>query len=375
MMKDEISVKSDSTHISESSREIEIRNLELEIETMRKEAVSPEMEAKVIRKEVDVLKQYCSKLSIIQKENSQLRSQLKQNETILGSLGITDTKSFHQLRYKIEHLNEIVSERDMLKSRADKLEKQLYSYKDIPEDIEVFKQRSMLLEEVLQDRDRLSKRLEDLRGLDEEVYGLRKKAMRCDELQDQLFKITKERTQIEEDVELFKCRCSYAEIEALNHKAEGDGLRSKLACMEHEVESLKCLCKDQERLKQERDELQKHLEELVRMQDNFDDMKMQMKCLDILKAEKDMYKSKYENLIGLECECDILRAQIERAQSVEKERDALANQVEDLESCICQQEKEIRRLVCDIEELSVGRDNQQVIIDYIIYIHTHTIID
>ncbi|KAG5880211.1 hypothetical protein JTB14_019002 [Gonioctena quinquepunctata] len=341
--------------------EEEITILEREIDDMRGGNLTPDLEARVIRKEVEVLKKYCSKLSVIQKENQQLKLQVSRYEDKLSRLGFADKSEteMENLKMKLDTLDITTKERDNLRCRCLQLEKQLYAYNDLPEDVEVFKQRSMLLDEVLLDRDRLSKRVEQLRGIDEEVYNLRKKSIRVEELQESLSNLTKEKKRTEEDLDHMRCRCSVAEIEAFNEKAEGDTLRSRITCLEHEVESLKCMCKDKERLKQERDHLKRGIDEMARMEDEFDHMKTQMKCLEVLKAERDMFKAKYENVLGLECECDILRAQVDRAKTIEVERDALELQVEDLENCIAEQENEIRRLVCHIDVLAKGRDDQQ----------------
>ncbi|VEN54836.1 unnamed protein product, partial [Callosobruchus maculatus] len=340
-------------------REEEIVQLEQEISNMRSGNLTPELEAKVIRKEVEVLKRYCSKLSVIQKESSHLKAELTKYKDQMAKLGLCgDTTEINDLRYKLSSLNDTIKERNDLKQRVKHLEKALSQYTDLPEDVEVFKQRSLLLDEVLQDRDRLSRRVEQVRGIEDEVYNLRKKAARVDELEENLTMANKQNKLLEDELEHARCKCSYAEIDALNSKAEGDTLRSKLVCMEHEMEMLRSQNKDRERLKQERDHLKKSLDELARMQSDFDHMKHQMKSLEVLKAERDMFKSKYENLIGLECECDILRSQVERAKLIEKERDTLESQVEDLETCISDQENEIRRLVCHIDALA-QKDNQQ----------------
>ncbi|CAH1961199.1 unnamed protein product [Acanthoscelides obtectus] len=340
-------------------REEEIVQLEEEISNMRSGNLTPELEAKVIRKEVEVLKRYCSKLSVIQKESSHLKSELARYKDQMAKLGLAgDTTEINNLRYKLSSLNDTIKERNDLKQRVKHLEKELSEYTDLPEDIEVFKQRSLLLDEVLQDRDRLARRVEQVRGLEDEVYNLRKKATRVDEMEENLAMANKQNKLLEDELEHVRCKLSYAEIEALNSKTEGDTLRSKLVCMEHEMETFRSQNKDREMLKQERDHLKKSLDELTRMQADFDHMKHQMKSLEVLKAERDMFKSKYENLIGLECECDILRSQVERAKVIEKERDILENQVEDLENCISEQESEIRRLVCHIDTLA-QKDRQQ----------------
>ncbi|KAJ8920783.1 hypothetical protein NQ315_004924, partial [Exocentrus adspersus] len=327
-----------------NSCEEEIEALEKEIEAMRSGNLTPDLEAQVIKK-----------------ENYQLKQDLAKCDEVMNFLGLPGNRQlqFEVLKQKLVVLQETEKERDALKSRVEKLERELYAYNDLPEDIEVFKQRSLLLDEVLQDRDRLSKRVEQLRGVDEEILALRKKAARVDELEGKLKYVLREKNAAECDLEVMRCKSTSAEIDALNQKTESDTLRSKLVCVEQEVESLKCVCKEKERLKYERDHLQQNLDELLRMQGDYEHMAIQMKCMDVLKSERDLYKSKYETLIGLECECDILRTQVEKAKLIEKERDSLESQVEDLESCIVEQEDEIRRLVSHIDVLTKGQDEQQ----------------
>jgi len=89
-----------------------------------------------------------------------------------------DQDSLEQLKLKLLTLTETVAERDVLQHRVEVLEKELNAYHDLPEDVEVFKRRSVLLDDVLKDRDRLAKRVEQMRGLDEELLALKQKAER-----------------------------------------------------------------------------------------------------------------------------------------------------------------------------------------------------
>lgn len=89
-----------------------------------------------------------------------------------------DQDSLEQLKLKLLTLSETVAERDVLQHRVEVLEKEVNAYHDLPEDVEVFKRRSILLDDVLKDRDRLAKRVEQMRGLDEELVALKQKAER-----------------------------------------------------------------------------------------------------------------------------------------------------------------------------------------------------
>lgn len=78
----------------------------------------------------------------------------------------------------MEILDETIAERNVLQNRVETLERELNSYRDLPEDVEVFKRRSVLLDDVLKDRDRLAKRVEQSRGMDEELMLFKQKAER-----------------------------------------------------------------------------------------------------------------------------------------------------------------------------------------------------
>ncbi|XP_056633910.1 centromere-associated protein E-like [Diorhabda sublineata] len=339
------------------STETEIKELEDNIEQMRNQNITPEIRLKIIQKEVEVMKKYCSKLSLIQNENEELKEQVFFYEDSLAKIGcfpITPAL-MEDLKLKFEAINE----NDKLKEKIHDLEKELCIHTYSPHDVEMFRQRSLLLEEVLKDRDRLSQKVEQLRSLDQEVHSLKKKAARVDELECCVMKLNRSKSFMEEEIIQLTRKLSDAEEGDFHKKAEVDILRSKVVCMEHEIESLKSMCEDKERLKSERDHLRNNLEEMIRELGDVDYMKKQIQCMEMFKAERDIFKSKYENLMGLECECDILKAQLDRAKDIERERNYLEFRVEDLEACIADQENEIKRLVCHIDLLAKGRDEEQ----------------
>ncbi|KAH1024707.1 uncharacterized protein LOC109538520 isoform X1 [Dendroctonus ponderosae] len=346
----------------------EIRIMEDEIRAMRASCLTPGQETLVIKKEVEVLKKYCSKLSSIQEENARLKKcneelqvrciESEQKLEILGCDG--DQASLAEIKEKLLTLNETIAERNVLQNRVETLERELNRFQDLPEDVELFKRRSVLLDDVLKDRDRLAKRVEQTRGLDEELLLLKQRSERVDELERQLKLANKDVQLAEDELDSMRSKCTMAEIEALNQKTESDTLRSRIVCMEHEMESLKSLCQEQEVLQIEKERLQVSLDELVRMQDDYEHMCIQMKSLDIVKAERERYKRKYEELVGMESECNLLRTQLDKARLIERDRDILEQQTEDLERCICEQEEEIRRLVSHIDCLAQGKEDQQV---------------
>ncbi|CAH1185900.1 unnamed protein product [Phyllotreta striolata] len=346
---------------SKSSAKKTSEAIEPDLEALSPGGLTQKAMANIVTREMYVKKKISDQLAAAHKENWQLKERLSNLEDAFSKLGISDCSQagIDELNKQMQTLKETTKERDNLKSKLDTLEVELKSYAYILEDVDVLKQRSLLLDDVLRDRDRLSKRVEELRDLNQEIITLRKKALRIDQLEDDLRKVVRDKRIAEEEIERLRGKCSLAEIESFTHKAEGEELRSKVNCMEHEIETLKCVSMERQRLLEERNHLKKSLDDLARMQDEYEHMKKQMKCLEMLKAERDMFKSKYENLIGLECECDILRTQIEKAKLIEKERETLEAQVDDLHACITEQEAEIRRLVCHVDNLARGRDEQQ----------------
>lgn len=150
------------------------------------------------------------------------------------------------------------------------MERELNRFQDLPEEVQVFKRRSILLDDVLKDRDRLAKRVEQTRGLDEELLLLKQKSERVpaitespadwqlslrqvDELERQLKVANRDVQLAEDELDSTRSKCTMAEIEALNQKTESDTLRSRIVCMEHEMESLKSMCQEQEVLQMEKD--------------------------------------------------------------------------------------------------------------------------
>ncbi|XP_056647336.1 uncharacterized protein LOC130451999 [Diorhabda sublineata] len=335
----------------------EIKQLDQNIKQMRNQDITPELRVRIIRKEVEVMKKYCSKLSIIQKENDKLKEQIFFYEDSFSKLGCfpVTKKLIEELKLKIE----ATIEEEQLREKVRNLEKELCLYTYSLNDVEVLRQRSLLLEEVLIDRERLSQKVEQLGILDQEIHKLKKKAAIVDELENCVLKMRREKNFLEIELNQLKRKLSIVEGDEFNRKAERDILRSKIVCMEQKITNLKSLCEDKERLRVERDHLKYSLEETIRKLKDVEKMKKQIQCLEALKAERDIFKSKYEILIGLEHECDLLRDQLDRTKYVEIERNSLEIRLEDLEACLEDQENEKKRLVHYIDTLSKARDEEQ----------------
>lgn len=405
----------------------EISVLENEIERLRNGGeLSPAQETEVIRKEVAVLKKYCAKLSSIQEENVQLKRERDALKKQIGSGGgskpydstfpstlkpptgtespdsISHLKSDHEslikyeehlgslrsyftddcdesddkaflknrlveLEDKLKTFNATVEERDKLRARVTQLESELSQFGQIPEEIEIIRERSRILDDIIVERDSLHTRLNKMKGLEDELLKLKKKATRVDELEKQIEALRKQLGQTKRSSQAEICGAKnqkdniYRELE--NVKAERDMLRMKLAdtaTQDQEIERLRYRAKEAEVLRIERDRMKIRLDELAAVEVEFMQLLDRTKCIESIKAEREMYKSKYEELLGLECECDMLRSQVERAKSISRERDSMQQRLRECECCICDQENEINKLLSHIDRLSAGHEEQQV---------------
>lgn len=379
---------------------------------MRSGNLSPEQEAEVIRKEVDVLKKYCLKLKSVEDENEKLkleRDNLKSqvtlsddtgkkkhksvkdnlNRQVAGILGddekrkietdssksVTETYGnadlsetdnsketlIEELKSKLKNLEQITRERDMLANKVQRLEKELVQYRDLPEDIEVYRNRSKMLDSALEERDKMSKKIEQIKEMEDEMNQLRKRSARVDELEEELKSFSKNDKNIGSELKKTKSRCTCLEKELQNVKMERDSMRTRIEYMKKEIEMLKGKSKEAEIYKVERDKLQIKANELSHIQVEYENLLLKCKCLENAAAEREIYKQKYEEVLTMECQGDALRSQVEEAKHMEREKNALVKQVGDLESCICDQEEEIKKLMMQIDNLCRNKDDNQVI--------------
>lgn len=390
------------------SCEAEIQALECEIERLKSsKTCTPEQETDIIRKELNVLKKYCAKLSTIQAENIQLKRQMgslsqngkagksgnivvskdkpiEESETLEQIKKLKDSSiSVEEVQSKLDNLRDdsfvddcdekndksalksriaelefqlslhkdTIQERDRLKARVQQLEAELQKYGNLPGEVEVLRKRSLMLDEIIVERDSLHTRLNHLQGIEKQVADLKKKASRVDELEKQLKDLQNNQKEIQ------------------NLKAERDMLRMKAADYtnaEQEIERLRYRAKEAEVLRIERDRMKVRLDELAAVEVEFMQLLEKTKCLETIKAEREMYKSKYEELLGLECECDVLRTQIDRAKAVCIEKDVLEDRLQECECLIAEQENEINKLLSHIDRLSQGHEEQQVILHFLL---------
>ncbi|XP_066143432.1 golgin subfamily A member 4-like isoform X3 [Euwallacea fornicatus] len=351
--------KEGQTSTGNSSDE-EVTSLEEEIARVQSE--TPEKEPRIAAKEMEVLKKYYSNLFSIQEENvkliksnQELQLKCKESEEKLQIPNCdVDYSTLKKLKEELLTLKQTAADRNGLQTQLPRLERKLNDHHDLPEGTVDFQFKSVLIDDVLEDLH--AGRVAQCPALNEQLLQFKQKA---NKLERQLRLATENVQSAEDDLDSMRTKCAMAEIEAWNQRTETETLKSKIVCMEQEMESLKTMCKDQEALQMEKDRLQVSLDELMRMHDDYEHMRMQVIAVDVIKAERDRYKRKCEEFTGLENECNLLRSQLEHAKLIEKEKESLQKQAEDLEKCVCEQETEIKGLVCHVSCLAQDRQQQQ----------------
>lgn len=169
----------------------EIEALEAEINIMRSGNPSPEEEAEIIKKEVNILKKYCSKLREVESENEKLKVELGSRVAIKDSEADIGKDQVETLKDKLKNWEELTKERDSLANRVHVLEQQLQQYQTLPEDVELLRKKSDMLDNVMQERDGLSQKVKLIKSMEEEMQNLRAKADRVDQLERELKNMSK----------------------------------------------------------------------------------------------------------------------------------------------------------------------------------------
>nr|CAI5820715.1 unnamed protein product [Callosobruchus analis] len=336
-----------------SSCQEEIEALEQEMKIMRSGNLPPEQEAEIIKKEVDVLKRYCMKLKEIESENEKLKSGMKSG----GSAGPAPKGDSAEME-------SLMKERDELAKKVEQLENELKQLRggksDDKQSDDVYKDRTDMLDKALAERDELRKKLDDIEKAQGDIIELKKKADKADELERQLKSQSKSDRSSTIELKKTKSKCMCLEQELRNCRMEKDAMSKRIEYMKSEIDSMKLKAKECEMLKLERDRLQIKLNELSHVQVHNENLMLKCKCLEAAAGERDLYKQKYEQMVNMECTCETARMQLEDARLVARERDALVKQVGDLESCIRDQEEEIRCCMCEIETLKKNKDATQI---------------
>nr|XP_015836117.1 PREDICTED: uncharacterized protein LOC657573 isoform X2 [Tribolium castaneum] len=305
--------------ISDSCKN-EIEALEREIATM-KSMSSPE--SNIIKREVDVLKKYCSQLAAIQQDNADLKRERDILKDGLTSAGGAD----NTLKDKLKKLDDVTQERDRLKARVKELEQQLGGYSGLPEEVDQFREKEPALDSLREDVSDLRRRLDRLEGLEDDVRSLRDRASTT--------------------------------IQPAGDSLEKDKLLARIAELEKENDNCKCKLKEIEICKVEKNCMKMRLEDLSRIQKDYEDLLKKTQGFDALKADCAMYKAKYEELKKMEAECNELRAKCQRVEELENERRLLMKEIENCECCMNNQEDEIKRLACHIDCLTQDLDKRQ----------------
>ncbi|XP_063918452.1 centrosomal protein of 83 kDa-like isoform X2 [Zophobas morio] len=166
----------------------------------------------------------------------------------------------------------------------------------------------------------LRRRLDGLRGLEDEVKNLKDKiAKRVEPSGD-----SNERDKLK--AEMDECQMKLKELDIL--KIEKNCLKGR--------------CKDLEAVQIE-------YENLLKRTAGFETMK----------AQCSMYKTKYDEVVKLSEENIQLRNKSQKTDDLEKEREMLLKQIEECECCINNQDSELKRLTCHIQCLSEEINKQR----------------
>ncbi|CAH1133765.1 unnamed protein product [Ceutorhynchus assimilis] len=334
----------------------EIEALEAEIRIMRSGNPSPEEEAEIIRKEIEILKRYCNKLKDVEDENEKLKGELLASPMATKKPSEVQVEN-EKIREKLKNVDDLTKEKDMLANKVHMLEKRLLQYEDLPDDLEMMKNRSDMLEAVMEERDELNQKIAAMKAMEEELNILRAKADRVDELERELKMMSKEDRSKVVQYKKSQSITGNLEVELRNVKSERDAMQSRINLMKKQLDEQKAKIKEGDFVRVERDRLQIKLNELADIQDEYDSMTNKMRVYDNVEAERDMYKQKYEEVLDMECKCEMLKAQIDEARTVGREKEHLQKQVEDLQACICDQEDEIKELVTQVDNLARLKNN------------------
>ncbi|XP_031343759.1 nuclear anchorage protein 1-like [Photinus pyralis] len=336
----------------------EIEGLEAELQRLKsKGQLSADDEAEIIRKEIEVLKRYCTKLSTIEEENKKLRNKLEGRDsspTVTTSSALTPDDDLRmELNSKIAKLNEVVGERDRLKNRIDVLEGELIKYTDLPKEIKDVKRKAETIDtRSIKSADKATE-VDNAQDVQREIETLKKKASEAGELQSKLDNVNKEIERVRRE--------SAAQIEELKLKHEEMTTKRQFETndMHKEIKCLSKCAQEAKSLRCERDDLKKRLAQLSGLETQFKKLQEKVKYLESIKKEREMYKMRYEELLGLECQCEILKAQVDNFKNIDQDREGLIAQLRDCECCIADQEEEIKRLIAHIDRMSDGCNEQQ----------------
>lgn len=332
-----------------SSCKDEIDALEHEIKIMRSGNTSPEEEAVIIQKELEMLRKYCMKLKTLEDEHEKLKNKefIMTNDELNGMPTVGQTT-----------LQTAIKERDSLAEKVKQLEIQISQTPNQLDELNVYRNKVQMLDNALAERDEMRKQLEKMKDLEKENLQLRKTVEKGEDLtQTQKTLAKNDLTDLEFRKTQSRCTCLEKEIQ--NLRKEREVMSKRIELMKSEIEILRPKAKEGEMLKLERDKLQIKLNELSHVQIHNENLMLKCKCLENALTERDTYKQKYEDILSMECQCDLLRNQAEENMCLIREKDLLQKQIEDLKTCIHEQEDEINRLMSNIDDLVRNKDDAQ----------------
>lgn len=290
--------------------------------------------------------------------NTQSQNEIEASEEFNSDVSLN--AEIQELRSKLSKMQNIIEERDHLRIVVQDLDEQLEKCKNESRLAE-FGDKTQLIDNVLAERDDLQRRLDDLKDIQSEIVELRQKAKRVDELEMELTKYNNNGMQNDMELRKYKTKCCTLEKELDNLRCERDAMERRIQYMKKEHDHCKCLKKENKLLKIECSQMQIHLNELQQIQEDCEKLIPQMEQLDQITKERDMYKKKYESLLHCPCEIEALHNKLDKYKNLNREKTTL---VERLESCICDQEEEIKSLVKEIDTVSRNQELTQVKLEF-----------
>lgn len=250
-------------------------------------------------------------LAAMQKENLEL----KKEKDFLQSVLVKEADDFFKI--KLLELENVDQERERLKARILQLEQQLS-----------LRSGTSFDQNLNQDDNQLRIRLNQLQQLPEEVKALKNKANEV--------------------------------LQASGDTDEKEKLLKRISELEKDIENYKLQLKELELLRIERNCCQARLNDLKKVQCNYQDLLEKTRGFETLQAKCASYKQKCEKLSNLEAECLALRENNQKAVLLEVERQNLLKELQECMCCMRSQQEEIEKLGSHIDSLTQNLDQRQV---------------
>lgn len=327
-----------------------------------------------MKKELEVLKKYCAKMSTVQNENQRLKkdlnnisTQLKVANNTLNELGVTDPENAFQidlLQEKLKTYHEIQCERNNLKRMNSILESELQQNRTQLEESQGLRVQADFVSKVVEERFQLRKKVGELHQIEQEVAELRRRANQVDDLEHQLYVAAKSNELFEDQLGQMRRELDDKCCEIKTYKEQEQKLRDQIKSIEMEKSKLESVVHEAEMLRLEKVTLERNIENLSRINNDYEEMCSKMECMESLKLEADMYREGMRKLEEVTQENEYLKQEAERINMIQEEKDDLSDQVMQMEQSINCQECEIKRLVCYIDNYSKAQAQKQVSISF-----------